>query len=157
MFYVALSNVRSLHNVGSVFRTADAFGVEKIILGGYTGYPPHKEITKTALGAEEWVKWEKHYHLGKKLSELKKEGFSLVGLENNIKGTIPLQEFVPSFPLVLILGNEVRGISKAIQLNIDTYVSIPMYGRKESLNVAVAFGIAAYHIANFKFSISNFE
>lgn len=150
MFYVALSNVRSLFNVGSFFRTADAFGVEKIILGGYTGYPPHKEITKTALGAEKWVKWEKQYHLGKRLSELKKEGFSLIGLENNINGTIPLQEFVPSFPLALVAGNEVRGISKSIGKQIDTYVSIPMQGKKESLNVAVAFGIAAYHISIFR-------
>lgn len=157
MFYVALSNMRSLYNVGSFFRTADAFGVEKIILGGYTGYPPHKEIAKTALGAQEWVKWEKQYHLGKKLLELKREGFSLIGLENNIKGTIPLQEFVPSFPLVLVAGNEVRGISKSIRQRMDAFISIPMQGKKESLNVAVAFGIAAYHIANFKFSISNFE
>lgn len=155
MFYVVVSNVRSLHNVGSLFRTSDAFGVEKIILGGYTGYPPHKEITKTALGAEQWVKWEKHYHLGKKLLELKKEGFSLIGLENNIEGTIPLEEFIPSFPLALIVGNEVRGISKSIQKKIDAFVSIPMRGKKESLNVAVAFGIAAYHIASLKFKTKN--
>lgn len=154
MFFVALSNVRSLYNVGSIFRTADAFSVQKIILGGYTGCPPHKEITKTALGAEKWVEWEKSYNLPRRLLKLKNEGFRIIGLENNLpadrQNTQNLNEFVPKFPLALVVGNEVRGISPAARKVIDVFVSIPMSGKKESLNVAVAFGIAAHHIANFE-------
>lgn len=147
MIIVALSNIRSLFNVGSIFRTADAFGIDSLILGGYTGYPPRKEITKTALGAERWVPWERVYHIPRKLRALKEEGFTIIGLENNISPqTIPLQQFIPPRLTVLVLGNEVRGLSPAVQKEIDTFVAIPMVGKKESLNVAVAFGIAAWHV-----------
>lgn len=145
-FYVALHNVRSLYNVGSIFRTADAFLVDKIILGGYTGAPPRKEISKTALGAQTWIPYEKSFRLGKKLSELKQRGFHCVGLENRRKGAISLNHFTPQFPLLLVLGNEVRGIGTLIAKELEKIVYIPMLGKKESLNVAVAFGIAAWHI-----------
>lgn len=147
MFFVAFNNIRSLYNVGSMFRTADAFGVNRIILGGYTGFPPRKEITKTALGAEEWIPFERKFHLAKALLALKDEGFSCVALENNVSPCVSLSSFVPSFPLVLVVGNEVHGVSKSVQKLVDITVSIPMEGRKESLNVAVAFGIAAYAIS----------
>ncbi|MBI3335744.1 MAG: TrmH family RNA methyltransferase [Candidatus Portnoybacteria bacterium] len=150
MFYAALSNIRSLYNVGALFRTADAFGICRIIIGGYTGYPPHKEITKTALGAENWVPWERSYRLPQRLKALKNQGFHIIGLENNIKGTTPLPFFRPQFPLVLVVGNEVRGISESVKKEVDAFVSIPMQGKKESLNVAVAFGIAAYIIATYR-------
>jgi len=148
MLYVALNNIRSLYNVGSIFRTADAFGVDKIILGGYTGVPPRKEITKVALGAEQYVKWEKSFNLHKKLLELKKQGFEIIGLENNnlkIK-TSNLNKFKPKFPMVLVLGNEVNGITPSVLKEIDRFIEIPMKGIKESLNVSVAFGIALYAI-----------
>lgn len=149
MMIVALSNIRSLFNVGAIFRTADALGIDSLILGGYTGYPPRKEITKTALGAERWVPWERVYRLPGKLHALKEQGFTLVGLENNIsKPTLLLQQFVPPKRFVLVLGNEVRGLSPAVQKEIDTFVSIGMLGKKESLNVSVAFGIAAWHLRN---------
>ena len=146
--YVALNNIRSLYNVGSIFRTSDALGVNKIILGGYTGAPPRKEIEKTALGAQDWVAYEKTSRLPKRIGELKKEGFQIVGLENNVKDAIPISIFFPSFPVLLVLGNELRGISKAVRKELDEIVFIPMVGKKESLNVSVAFGIAAYHIKN---------
>lgn len=148
MFYVALSNIRSLHNVGSIFRTADALSIDRVILGGYTGYPPRKEIAKTALGAQDWVPWERQYQLASYIRKLKGNGFSAVGLENNRKDTISLSDFVPTFPLVLVVGNEVRGISPTIEKEMDALIAIPMKGKKESLNVAVAFGIAAYHITH---------
>ena len=132
--------------MGAVFRTADALGVQKIILGGYTGCPPRKEITKTALGAENWISWERRFHLGRALGEYREKGFHVIGLENNIPHALPLSEFTPAFPLILVVGNELRGISKVVQKQIETSISIPMQGKKESLNVAVAFGIAAYHI-----------
>ncbi|MEK9147315.1 MAG: TrmH family RNA methyltransferase [Patescibacteria group bacterium] len=151
MLYVALNNIRSLYNVGSIFRTADAFDVDKIILGGYTGAPPRKEITKVALGAEQYIKWEKNFNLHKKLFELKKQGFEIIGLENNnfkIK-TIALNKFKPKFPMVLVLGNEVNGITPSVLKEIDRFIEIPMKGIKESLNVSVALGIALYAIKNF--------
>lgn len=152
MFIVALSNIRSLLNVGSIFRTADAFGIHSLILGGYTGYPPRKEIAKTALGAQQWIHWEHVVQLPRRLGQLKREGYLIAGLENNIKGAVLLSEFTPPSPLVLVLGNEVRGISEAVKKEIDLFVSIPMVGKKESLNVAVAFGVAAYVISDYLIS-----
>lgn len=152
-FFVALSNIRSLYNVGAAFRTADALGIQKIILGGYTGCPPRKEITKTALGAQHWIPWEKRFRLGEALREYRGKGFHIIGLENNIPHAVPLSEFLPSFPLMLVLGNEVRGLSESIKKEIETFISIPMQGKKESLNVSVAFGIAAYHIISGKFKV----
>jgi len=149
MFVVALANIRSLFNVGSIFRSADAFGIQSIILGGYTGYPPRKEITKTALGAQDWLPWQRVFHLPGKLRELRAQGFAIIGLENNMRGTLPLPEFRSRFPLVLVLGNEVRGINPSVKKEISQFISIPMVGKKESLNVAVAFGVAAYHISKF--------
>ena len=148
MLYVALNNIRSLYNVGSIFRTADAFGVDKIILGGYTGAPPRKEITKVALGAEKYIKWEKSFNLHTRLFELKNQGFEIIGLENNnfkIK-TSNLNKFKLKLPAVLVLGNEVKGITPAVLKKIDRFIEIPMKGIKESLNVSVAFGIALYAI-----------
>lgn len=146
MLIGALSNIRSLFNVGSIFRTADALGVDRLILGGYTGYPPRKEIAKTALGAQQWVAWERAWNLPKRLRELKHEGFIIVGLENNIPGTTALENFSIPASLVLVVGNEMRGLSPAVKKEVDSVVAIPMKGKKESLNVAVAFGIAAYYV-----------
>jgi len=141
--------MRSLQNVGSIFRTADAFAVTKVFLTGYTGTPPDDKITKTALGAEKTVPWEHHRLASKVINQLKAEhkGLQVVGLENNVKGNVvSLASFKPQGPVALVLGTETTGIPKNIIKLCDKLVEIPMKGQKESLNVAVAFGIAAYEI-----------
>lgn len=145
-FFVICHNIRSRENVGSIFRTADAFGITKIYLTGYTPPPPHEKISKTALGAEKWIPWEKRVSVGQLLKDLKLQKIELVALEQSTK-SVPLHRFRPHCPLGLIVGNEARGLSESILKEVDRIVEIPMRGRKESLNVAVAFGIAAYHIA----------
>lgn len=153
-FFVIGHNIRSLLNVGSIFRTADAFGVTKLYLTGYTGRPDnivHKnKISKSALGAEEYVPWEYNRSAVRVISKLRKEcpGIVVIGLENNtkVKKPIALPGFTPTFPLVLILGEEVAGIQKPLLNLCDDLVEIPMQGKKESLNVSVAFGVAAYEI-----------
>ena len=148
-FFVIAHNIRSLYNVGSIFRTADAFGISKIFLTGYTGTPAnliHKnKISKTALGAEKYVAWEYCNSAIKLIKQLKKQKVKIIGLENNIK-TTSLKTFRPRFPLALVLGEETKGISKAVLNLCDRVVEIPMVGKKESLNVSVAFGIACFKI-----------
>jgi 23S rRNA (guanosine2251-2'-O)-methyltransferase len=152
--YIILDNVRSLHNVGSVFRSADAFGVSKIYLCGYTGRPLDKlgravkEISKTALGAEKTVPWEYAKHAWRVIESLKKEEVFVVALENNVPGTKTLAEFEPKFPIAVIAGNEVRGLSKEILRRADSVAAIPMIGKKESLNISVACGVALYAITS---------
>jgi tRNA G18 (ribose-2'-O)-methylase SpoU len=154
-FYVIVHNIRSLFNVGSLFRTADAFSVSKIFLTGYTPTPAefkHKvKISKTALGAEETVPWEHKAAPARLIKELrlKHPKIQIIALENNIKSkTVMLNNFKPKFPLVLILGEEVGGVDKSLLKLCDKIIEIPMLGQKESLNVSVAFGIAAYTISN---------
>ena len=148
-FFVIAHNIRSLYNVGSIFRTADAFGVCKIFLTGYTGTPANifhkKRMAKSALGAENWVSWEHEKSALKLIKRLKLEGVKIIALENN-KTAINIKKFKAKFPMALVLGEEVRGVSKAILKLCDNVVQIPMYGKKESLNVSVAFGIAAYEV-----------
>jgi len=136
-------NVRSLWNVGSFFRTCDAFSVEKIYLTGYTGTPPRKEITKTAIGAEDYVSWESNRDPFPFLKQMKEEGWSLVALELTPDAT-SLQDFKPSSKVCLIVGHELTGVPEEILTICDHVVKIPMLGKKESLNVAVAAGIALY-------------
>jgi tRNA G18 (ribose-2'-O)-methylase SpoU len=150
-FFVIANNIRSLYNVGSIFRAADAFNVSKIYLTGYTGTPANPvhlaKISKVALGAETWIPWEKSPTAFAVIRSLRKQypKLTVVGLENNVKAT-PLNKFKPKFPLVLILGEEREGIQKSLLKFCDAVVEIPMLGKKESLNVSVAFGIAAYKI-----------
>ncbi|MBI5621764.1 RNA methyltransferase [Candidatus Falkowbacteria bacterium] len=144
--YFILQNIRSLYNVGSLFRSADGLGVDKIFLCGYTGTPPRKEISKTALGAETTVPWEHHHQTARLIKQLKKDGVQIVALELT-KGAVDLKTFKPKFPLAIILGNEVLGITPAILKLADAVVQIPMRGGKESLNVSVAGGIAGYILA----------
>lgn len=136
-------NIRSLWNVGSIFRTADGFGVSKMYLTGYTGRPPRKEITKVALGAEEFVPWEHVDDPMRVIEDLKKDGWSIVSLEQTEK-SVPLSSFTPRFPLCLILGNEVDGVREDLLKASDALLEIPMIGKKESFNVAVAVGIGLY-------------
>ena len=144
---VICHNIRSRENVGAIFRTSDAFGVGKIYLTGYTPTPPHEKISKTALGAENWIPWEKVSSPVRLIKKLKKEGITVIALEKNKKSRdINTFSFkTPQKPIALILGNEVSGVPKKI-CDIDDYIlHIPMRGKKESLNVAVALGIALYY------------
>ncbi len=145
-FYVICHNIRSLHNVGSIFRTADGAGVDKVYLTGYTGYPPRKEISKVALRAEECVRWERRHDTWRVIENLKKEGVKIIALEAVPGKSIDYRNFKPKFPLALMLGNEVRGISTSLLKRSDHIIHLPMHGKKKSLNVSVAFGIAAYEI-----------
>lgn len=152
--YIAvLHNIRSLHNVGSVFRTADGAGVGKLYLTGYTPSPVdelgrvRKEISKTALGAEHTVLWEKVQSIARVIQKLKKDGYTIVALEKT-KESIDYRSFAPKLPLALVIGNEVRGISTQLLKKMDAVIDIPMRGKKESLNVSIAFGIAAYQLTS---------
>lgn len=144
-FYVVCDNIRSLENIGSIFRTSDALGASKIFLCGISGKPPHHKISKTALGAENTVPFEYHRQAGRLIDRLKKSRIYIVALEQG-KGAINYINFRPKFPLALIIGNEVKGISKNILRKSNKIIFLPMAGQKESLNVSVAFGIAGYHI-----------
>ncbi|ASQ90287.1 RNA methyltransferase [Prosthecochloris sp. GSB1] len=141
-----LHNIRSMYNVGSIFRSADGAGIEKIILTGYTATPPRKEIDKTALGAQDSVEWEYRRHPAEVLVSLKAAGITVCGLEiaeNSRKYT----DIGPAdFPLCLVLGNEVDGIDDDILALCDHAIEIPQYGTKHSLNVSVAAGIALFEL-----------
>ena len=145
---VVLNNIRSLHNVGSIFRTADGVGVEKMFLCGYTGYPPQGGIAKTALGAEAHVPWEYQENVLEVLKKLKGSGYQIVLLEQ-IEGSVSHDQFKPKAPVCLVIGNEVTGISDDLLDLADAAIEIDMAGIKNSLNVAVAFGVAAYHMRQF--------
>lgn len=150
---VLLQNIRSAHNVGSIFRTADAVGVTEIFLGGYTPSPydrygdANKSFVKVSLGAEEVVGFSRVWNLGKFFEQKKAEGYRFVALEitpeaiDYSKFKLTKQEFMKT---ILVLGNERRGISKTVLSYCDKTIKIPMSGMKESLNVSVAFGIAAF-------------
>ena len=144
-FYVICDNIRSLENIGSIFRTADTVGINKIFLCGICGQPPHPKISKTALGAEKWVSWEYKKQTWKVLEELKKDKVFVVALEQ-AKNSLSYLKFKPKFPMALVMGNEIKGVSRPVLKRADKIITLPMFGKKESLNVAVAFGIAAYEI-----------
>ncbi|MBP6343028.1 MAG: RNA methyltransferase [Candidatus Omnitrophica bacterium] len=144
-FCVVLNSIRSLYNVGSLFRTADGIGIEKLWLCGITGYPPQSGIAKTALGAEENVPWDYRKDILSLLRELKGQGYQIVLLEQ-IAESIPHDQFNPQAPVCLVVGNEISGISDELLTLCDAAVEIDMSGIKNSLNVAVAFGIIGYHI-----------
>jgi tRNA G18 (ribose-2'-O)-methylase SpoU len=145
-FVVLVDNVRSLWNVGAIFRTADACGVRRIVLTGISGCPPRPEISKTALGAERAVAWDYRADPLLALRELRREGYRAVALENG-PAAQPLDAFDwPERPC-LVVGNEVAGVSGPLLEACELHARIPMYGVKSSLNVAVAFGIAAHRAA----------
>ncbi len=143
--YIICDNIRSLENIGSIFRSADAFRVAKIYLTGICGKPPHSKIAKTALGAEENIEWEYCKQVWRIIDILKKQKVTIVALEKT-KNSKPLNKLKPKFPLAIVLGNEVRGISKSVLHKADRVIHIPMLGKKESLNVSVACGITLYSI-----------
>lgn len=148
--YLILHNIRSAENVGSMFRSADAFGIQKIFLTGYTPTPldrfkrPVSKIAKTALGAEKTIPWEKG-EIGSVVVKLKTEGVRIIGLEQDARSQ-PLLSYMITVPWALVVGNEVEGVDKETLRLCDDIVEIPMHGTKESLNVAVAVGIALFSL-----------
>jgi len=146
-FVLVLPSIRSGHNIGAMFRTGDAVGVNKIYLTGYTACPPHTQIDKVSLGAEKWIPWEYYKQTGRLLNKLKKMGYNIVALEQT-KISQNIFDWKPKFPIALVVGNEVRGVEKKYLDLCDTHIEIPMLGKKESLNVSIAAGISLYHISN---------
>lgn len=142
---ILLDNVRSLHNVGSAFRTADAFRIEKIYLTGITGTPPHREIQKTALGATESVAWEYVKNPTEAIQKLKAQGYTIVIIEQTTESK-PLQLFTPETNLnyCLVFGNEVDGVSEEVINHADIAIEIPQTGTKHSLNISVCLGIVTW-------------
>lgn len=143
-----LENIRSMHNVGSVFRTADAFLANAIYLCGYTPRPPHRDIHKTALGATETVNWKYIENTPEEIKLLKKDGYKIVGVEQVDEST-PLQNFkmAEGEKLVLIFGNEVEGVSQELLACCDAFIEIPQFGMKHSLNISVAAGMVLWELA----------
>ena len=144
---VFLDNIRSAMNVGSIFRTADAFKIEKIILGGITACPPHKEILKTAIGAQDTVLWEHCTDISPLLA-LKEDGYQLIGVEQTDQ-SLRLNDFRVDThqKYCLIFGNEVEGIQDVLLPLLDTAIEIPQFGTKHSLNVSVCAGIVLWRFA----------
>lgn len=143
--YTLLENIRSLHNVGAIFRTSDGAGVQKIFLTGYTGVPPRDQISKTALGAEKNVPWKQYKRPMNAVRQLKKKGVQIVALETGDKA-VNLFDFEPKWPTCLMVGNEVEGLSPELLDDADVIVKIPMMGSKESLNVSCAYSVAVYEL-----------
>lgn len=140
-----LDNVRSLHNVGSLFRTADAFRVDAIYLCGITGTPPHKELNKTALGATESVNWKYFTNTFEAIMEAKKLSYNIYALEQTSNSEM-LQYIKPQFPIALVLGNEVNGVEESVLKLCDKVVEIPQFGTKHSFNVSVSAAIVIWHL-----------
>jgi tRNA G18 (ribose-2'-O)-methylase SpoU len=142
---VILDNIRSMHNVGSFFRTADAFRCEKLLICGITARPPHRDITKTALGADRSVSWEYYPETSAAIQHLKDTGYAIIGIEQTTE-SVSLQDFsVPSQPVALIFGNEIDGIQSEVLELCNACIEIPQAGTKHSLNVSVAGGIVLWH------------
>ena len=147
---VIIHNLRSVHNVASIFRTADAVGVDKIFLTGHSPAPKdrfgfwRKDFAKVALGAEKSVEWEEA-EIFEIIEKLKNEGYEIIALEQD-KTSIDYKEYKPKEKFALIVGNEPDGIEKEVLCKVDKIIEIPMKGEKESLNVSVAFGVAIYRL-----------
>jgi len=144
--YAILENVRSLYNVGSMFRTADALHMAGLYLCGYTGFPPRREITKTALGAEHTIPWEKHTDALELARDLQAKGMQIVVLEQTTDA-VDFWEAPIRFPACFVVGNEVIGVSDELVALADLILELPMAGFKQSLNVATAFGVVGYELA----------
>lgn len=144
---IVLDNVRSLNNIGSIFRTSDAFAVERLMLCGVTGTPPSPEIHKTALGAEDSVAWEYFPTTLEAVEKLKAEGYVVCALEQ-VEGSVSLEKFevIPTQKYAVIAGNEVDGVDQAIVDRADVCLEIPQIGTKHSLNVAVSTALAIWHL-----------
>ncbi|HEX3386858.1 MAG TPA: RNA methyltransferase [Mucilaginibacter sp.] len=146
---VVLDNVRSMHNVGSVFRTCDGFAVEKICLCGITGQPPHREIEKTALGATQSIDWAYYADPLQAVEELRNAGYVIIAIEQ-AENSIMLNEFEaePRKKYALVFGNEVNGVSEEVMKVIDECIEIPQFGTKHSFNIVVSAGIVLWDFFN---------
>jgi tRNA G18 (ribose-2'-O)-methylase SpoU len=144
--YGMLDNIRSLYNVGSMFRTSDGALVRKLFLCGHTPHPPRKEIEKTALGATETVPWEHFTSPDECLAAVRRERARVCVLEQTTSSIPYTAVRREDFPICLVVGNEIRGISPEVMAAADLAIEIPMYGTKQSLNAAVAFGIALFEL-----------
>ena len=147
---VLLDNIRSMHNVGSIFRTSDALNVEKLLLCGITGTPPHREIHKTALGAEESMDWEYHKVAEEALLDYKRQGYCVLALEQTETSQDIMQFIPPEQPLLLVLGNEVEGVNDDLLQHCDEVLEIPQFGTKHSFNVSVTGAIALWELLRKK-------
>lgn len=147
---VIAHNIRSLHNVGSIFRTSEGAGVSKIFLTGYTGTPHRKEISKVALGSENIIPWQQFKNISSLITKLKTDGYFIIALEQDSRSVNYRNIKIPrQTKVALIVGNEVLGISKSLRDKADIIAEIPMIGSRKSLNVSVAFGIAIYAISEY--------
>ena len=146
---IMLDNLRSMNNVGSAFRTSDAFSIEKIILSGITAKPPHRDIHKTALGATESVEWEYYDSSLEAIAALKSEGYKIVSVEQ-VENSISLELFTPSVDdkYCLIFGNEVKGVDQQVVNHSDMCIEIPQFGTKHSLNVSVSMGVVIWDLVS---------
>ena len=142
---VLLENVRSLYNVGAFFRTGDAVGLEKLWLAGFTGYPPQNMITKTALGAEEFVRWEHSKDAAETVRTLREANYEIAAIETTVHA-VDLFDWKPRWPVCVLFGHETDGVTPETGALADTHVRIPMLGRKHSLNVATAGGVVLYEL-----------
>jgi len=150
---IILDNIRSLNNIGSVFRTADAFSIDSIFLCGITAKPPHREIQKTALGATESVCWKYFENTQDAIDYLKNDNYNIYAVEQ-AEGSISLENIVPDInkKIALIFGNEIKGVDSDIMNIIDDCIEIPQFGTKHSLNISVSVGIVLWEILKkFKF------
>lgn len=143
--HLVLENIRSSYNVGSLFRTADAAGAAKLWLCGITGCPPSPALAKTALGADRSLPWEYRTEAVSALDVMRYSGYELAALETSVHA-VDLFDWTPHFPVCVVLGNEVDGVSPAVAAMCDTHVRIPMLGMKHSLNVATAGGVVLYEL-----------
>jgi 23S rRNA (guanosine2251-2'-O)-methyltransferase len=144
---VLVDNIRSLYNVGSIFRTSDGVMIEKLILAGYTPHPPRKEIEKTALGSTKSVPWEHVKHPLETIHALQEQDYKICCLELTDRSIPHYDVKRTDFPMCLVIGNEITGVTKEIIELCDIGIEIPMFGTKQSLNVAVAYGIAVFELA----------
>tara|TARA_B100000900_G_scaffold55086_1_gene40987 strand:+ start:231 stop:698 length:468 start_codon:yes stop_codon:yes gene_type:complete len=142
---IILDNLRSLNNIGSIFRTCDSFNVEKIILCGICGTPPHREINKTALGATEFVNWEYHKSTIKVIHNLKKDNYQIISIEQTTDSKdLNSFFFKKKEKIAFVFGNEVKGVSNEILSISDHSLKIPQFGKKKSMNVSVCVGIVLW-------------
>ena len=143
---VVLDNIRSMHNVGSVFRTSDAFLIEAICICGFTAQPPHRDINKTALGATETVDWIYYENTTQAIDALKQNNYSIYAVEQT-EGSISLENFaITNNPIAVVFGNEVEGVSDEVLQLVDGCIEIPQLGMKHSLNISVAAGIVLWKL-----------
>jgi 23S rRNA (guanosine2251-2'-O)-methyltransferase len=142
---VVLDNVRSMNNIGSAFRTADGFAIEKMILCGITAQPPHREIEKTAIGATQSVEWEHYDETLEAVRKLRADGYEIIAIEQ-AEGSIMLNTFKPAkaSKYALIFGNEVNGVSEEVMAEIDNCIEIPQFGTKHSFNIVISAGIVLW-------------